>query len=170
MQFAKTDYRKCIYLKIKQYNNTPIFIPQHRIVSDFCFVIFFYNIRHYFYNFTTIPITPLAFAIDINATLWYNIHTGGRSHKNITHDRQITLLFFEVTKMSISRDAQRLLRQKAWHEKNGNEHSRLMAQYIFMQMQLHTERPPQRGSYTFYRYDNPMTQAIRKHLGFTEAK
>jgi len=68
--------------------------------------------------------------------------------------------------MSISRDAQRLLRQKAWFDKNGNEHSRLMAQYIFMQMQLLTEHPPQRGSYTFYRSTNPMTQAIRVHLGF----
>ena len=68
--------------------------------------------------------------------------------------------------MSISRDAQRLLRQKAWFDKNGNEHSRLMAQYIFMQMQLMTERPPVQGSYTCYRFDNPMTQAIRVHLGF----
>ena len=68
--------------------------------------------------------------------------------------------------MSLSRNAQRLLRQRAWHVKNGNEHSRLMAQYIFMQMQLLTERPPVQGSYTCYRYDNPMTQAIRKHHGF----
>jgi len=69
--------------------------------------------------------------------------------------------------MSMSRDAQRLLRQKAWFDKNGNEHSRLMAQYIFMQMQLLTERPPVQGSYTCYRNDNPMTQAIRSHLGFS---
>lgn len=68
--------------------------------------------------------------------------------------------------MSLSRDAERLLRQKAWHEKNGNEHSRLMAQYIFMQMQLHTEHPPQRGSYRFYANNNPMHRAIQAHLGF----
>ena len=68
--------------------------------------------------------------------------------------------------MSISRDAQRLLRQKAWFDKNGNEHSRLMAQYIFMQMQLMTEHPPKRGSYRFYANNNPMHRAIQAHLGF----
>lgn len=68
--------------------------------------------------------------------------------------------------MAISRDAQRLLRQKEWHDKNGNEYSRLMAQYIFMQMQLLTDSPPTQGSYKCYRFDNPMTQAIRKHCGF----
>jgi len=64
--------------------------------------------------------------------------------------------------MSMSRDAQRLLRQKAWFDKNGNEFSRLMAQYIFMQMQLLTERPPVQGSYTFYPSGNAMHLAIQK--------